>query len=81
MPELKINILNFGYRINLKYEGMLSHSFDRFYVVTYFILPTMDDLNFSPIDFISKCSYLNADLRRHQHTAQYLLILRISVSI
>ena len=21
MPELKINILNFGYRINFKYEG------------------------------------------------------------
>ena len=32
MPELKRNILNFGYRINFKYEGMLAHSFDRFYV-------------------------------------------------
>ena len=28
MPELKRNILNFGYRVNFKYEGMLSHSFD-----------------------------------------------------
>ena len=34
MPELKRNILNFWYGINFKYEGMLSHSFDRFYVVT-----------------------------------------------
>ena len=33
MPELKKNILNFGYGANFKYEGMLTHSFDRFYVV------------------------------------------------
>ena len=24
MPELKINILNFGYGVNFKYKGMLS---------------------------------------------------------
>ena len=46
MPELKRNILNFGYGINFSNEGMLSHSFDRFYVVTKFILPTINDLNF-----------------------------------
>ena len=34
MPELKRNILNFGYGVNFKYEGILSHSFDRFYIVT-----------------------------------------------
>ena len=28
MPELKQNILNFGYGVNFKYGGMLSHSFD-----------------------------------------------------
>ena len=50
LPELKRNVLNFGYGINLKYEGMLSYSFGRFYVVTKFILPTI--------------SYLNVDLRR-----------------
>ena len=32
--ELQKNILKFGYGINYKYEGMLAHSFDRFYVVT-----------------------------------------------
>ena len=32
-PELQRNILNFGYGINYKYEGMLAHSFDRFCVV------------------------------------------------
>ena len=31
--ELQKNILNFGYGINYKYEGMLAHSFDRFYIV------------------------------------------------
>ena len=36
MSELKKNILNFGYAVNFKYEGMLSHSFDIFYVVTKF---------------------------------------------
>ena len=46
-PELKKNILNFGYSINYKYEGMLMHSFDRFYLVTKFILPFIGDLNFS----------------------------------
>ena len=35
-PELQKNILKFGYGINYKYEGMLDHSFDRFYVVTKF---------------------------------------------
>ena len=35
-PELQRNISNFGYGINYKYEGMLAHSFDRFYVVTQF---------------------------------------------
>ena len=44
MPELKRNILNFGYRVTFKYEGMLSHSFDRFYVVTKFELLKVEDL-------------------------------------
>ena len=77
MPELKRNILHFGYRINFKYEGMLVDSFDRFYVVTKFILPSIDDLKFLPIDFDSECSYLNADLSRHQNAAQYLSNLKI----
>ena len=34
MPELKCNVLRFGYKVNIRYEGMLSHSFDRFYVIT-----------------------------------------------
>ena len=30
---------------------MLVHSFDRFYVVTKFMLPTVGDLKFSKLDF------------------------------
>ena len=42
-PDLKKSILNFGYGINFKYEGMLSYSINRFYVVTKFILPPRDN--------------------------------------
>ena len=51
MPKLMKNILNFGYRINFRYEGMLVHSFDRFHVVTEFILPSINDLKFLTINF------------------------------
>ena len=46
-PELKRTISNFGCGINYKYEGMLAHYLDRFYMVTKFILPFIGDLNFS----------------------------------
>ena len=57
--ELKKNILNFGYSINYKYEGMLVHSFDRFYVVTKFILPSIGDLNFSKVNYDNTCACLD----------------------
>ena len=56
---------------------MLEHSFDRFYVVTKFILPSFDDLKFPPIDLDSECSYLNAALSRHQNAKQYLSNLKL----
>ena len=58
-PELKRNILNFGYGINYKYEGMLAHSFDRFYVVKKFILSSTGDLNFSQLNYDKTCAYLD----------------------
>ena len=58
-PELQKSILKFGYGINYKYEGMLSHSVDRFYVVTKFILPMIDDLKLSPIKYDKDCNYSN----------------------
>ena len=59
MPELKKNILNFGYGVNFKYEGMLSHSFDWFYIVTKFELPKTKDLKLATFRFDFECSYAN----------------------
>ena len=38
---------------------MLVHSFDRFYVVTKFILPSIGDLNFSILNYDNTCAYLD----------------------
>ena len=51
--------MEFGYRSNYKYEGTLVHLFDRFYVVTKFILPMMDDLKLSLINYGKECKYLS----------------------
>ena len=59
IPELKRNILNFGYGVNFKYEGMVSHSFDRFYIVTKFELPKTKDLRLAMFKFDFECSYVN----------------------
>ena len=37
---------------------MLAHSFDRFYLVTKFILPTLDDLKLSLIKYDKECRYI-----------------------
>ena len=57
-PELQRNIFKFGYGINYKYQGMLAHSFDRFYVVTKFILLTLDHLKLSSIKYDKDCTYI-----------------------
>ena len=77
MPELKKNILNFGYRINFKYEGMLVHSFDRFYVVTKSILLSVNDLKFSLIDFDEKCNYLNDNIVHVHNSKEYISNLKV----
>ena len=51
--------MKFSYGINYKYEGMLAHSFDRFHVVTKFVLPTLDDLKLLPIKYDKECNYLH----------------------
>ena len=73
IPELKRNILNFGYGVNCKYEGMLCHSFDRFYVVTKFELPKVEDLRLTTVQFDSKCSYLIA--RNHIQSSYFSKLL------
>ena len=59
--------MNFGSSINFKYEGMLAHSFDRFHVVTKFILPSIGYLNFSTLNYDTTCTYLNT---RNMHDTE-----------
>ena len=58
MLELKHNILRFGYGVNFRYEGMLSHSFDRFYIMTKIEIPKVSDLNLTLFQFDYNCSHV-----------------------
>ena len=75
-PKLQRNILNFGYDSNYKYEGMLAHSFDRFYVVTRFMLPRIGDLKFSKLNFDYACMYMNKQYAANTDSKKYLLELK-----
>ena len=75
-PQLQRNILNFGYGINYKYEGMLAHSFDRFYVVTMFMLPTIGDLKFSKLNFDHTCAYTENEYVQNIESRRYMLELK-----
>ena len=57
--ELPNNILKFGYGINYQYVGKVSHLFDRFYVVTKFELPKVEDLQFDVIPYDAECTHLD----------------------
>ena len=59
MPESKKNVLNFGYGADFKYEGMLAHSFDRFYVITKFEMPKISDLKLTTFSFYLTYNFLN----------------------
>ena len=62
--ELQKNVLKFGYGINYKYEGMLAHSFDRFYVVSKFILPMIDDfkiITYKSVNYLHNLDSQNND--------------------
>ena len=75
-PELKKNVLNFGYGINYKYEGMLAHSFDRLYVVTKFILPTIGELSFFILNYYDTCTYVDNKNAQNTETRKYMLDLK-----
>ena len=74
-PELKNNILNYGK--SYKYEGMLAHSFDRFYVVTKFILPSIGNLNFSTLNYGNTCAYLDNKNMCNSESKNHMLDLMI----
>ena len=58
MPELRHNVLRFGYGVNFRYEGMLLHSFDRFYVVMRIEISEISDLNLTLFQFDHNCSHV-----------------------
>ena len=57
--ELPNNVLKFGYGINYKYMGKVSHSFDRFYIVTKVELPKVENLQFDDIPYDAECAHLD----------------------
>ena len=59
MPELKKNVLNFRYGVNFKYEGMLTHSLDRLYIVAKYKIPKVEPLQFTKFSFDLTCNHLN----------------------
>ena len=68
--------MNFGYGINYKYEGMLLNSFDRSYVVTKFILPSIGVLKFSKLNYDNTCTYMDNKDAQTTETRKYMLDLR-----
>ena len=56
--ELPKNVLKCGYGIKTKYEGTLTHSFDRYYVVTKFELLKLQDLKFTTIPYDTGCKFM-----------------------
>ena len=52
---------------------MLSHSFDIFYVITKFIITTIDDIQISPMTFDMESGYLNIQLDKNTHAVKHLL--------
>ena len=57
--ELPNNVLKSGYSINYKYMGKVSHSFDRFYIVTKFKLPKVENLKLDDIPYDAECAHLD----------------------
>ena len=55
---------------------MLAHSFDRFYVVTKFILPKIGDLKFSKLDFDDTCAYTDNKYNQKTESRKYMLDLK-----
>ena len=65
--EVYRNVLKFGYGINYEYVGTLSHSFDRFYVVTKFELPNVKDLEFTTMPYDTRCKHLDATKTKEKY--------------
>ena len=56
---------------------MLTHSFDRFYIMTKFILPSIGDIRFSHLNFDDSCSYMSKDYTPNMDSSKYLKELKM----
>ena len=54
---------------------MLAHSFDRFHIVTKFILPSIGDLKFSKLNYDNTCAYLDNKNIHSTETRKHMLDL------
>ena len=54
---------------------MLAHSFDRLYMVTKFMLPSIGDLNFSKLNYDNTCAYLDNINTHSTETRKHMLDL------
>ena len=59
---------------------MLAHSFDRFYVVTKFMLPMIGDIKFSRLNYDHTCAYMKKEYAPNTDSRKYLTELRIYCS-
>ena len=55
---------------------MLAHSFDRFYIITKFMLPSMGDVKFSILNFDHSCAYMNKKYAPNTDLSKYLAKLK-----
>ena len=52
------------------------HSFDRFYMVTNFMLPSLGDLKFSDQNYDNTCAYLDNKNAQNTEAPKYMLVLK-----
>ena len=55
---------------------MLVHSFNRFYVVTKFMLPMIGDIKFSKLNFDQTCDYVKKEYTPNTDSRKYLTEVR-----
>ena len=53
------------------------HSFDRFYIITKVILPSIGDIGFSHLTFDDSCSYMNREYTPNTDSSKYLKELKM----
>ena len=55
---------------------MLAHLFEKFYIVTKFMLPSMGDIKFSKLNFDHTCAYMNKEYAPSMDSRKYLTDLK-----